>query len=165
MSMKEYLFKEISPEYSDFSTFFDDDAYNERGGDYCYTIFVIGERGFCGVNAAEYDALKNEFNNICSELSDIGNEYSYYKSVKELMIDYKLHYTPRAAHELKMIVNADYNGADDTCYGFIIADCQISSDKDYKTILADYIGVKPEAIDVQLISNSYTTQHFDYITV
>lgn len=101
------IFREVSPEATDFSFYFDDDGIKEDGGDFCYSLFIV-QRERCG---RLYGFQIDEYREIVKRLDWIEEEFTAhqegtgaYKSYKEIMEDYGLHYTPNACHALKELV-------------------------------------------------------------
>jgi len=59
----------------------------------------------------------------------------------------------------------DENGEQDetnTVYGYYVADCQTRTEEDYKTVLCEMEGTKPEETEVNIISNEYTKKVYEY---
>ena len=104
MSIK-HIIREVEPEACDFSFYFDDDGLSERGGDYCYTLFIVPTRDTYGFNGEEYKNVQKEAAAIISGFSDVrdgvtdydGNRYTY----KRVMEDEGLSYNSRKCHALK----------------------------------------------------------------
>lgn len=106
--MNRYVFREVEPECAELNFYFDNDCFNANSGDYNNTIFPVSwshNMKTCGINEDEYDDLQSEMSNI---FYDVSQEIGYgYKNVKEVMKDYKLHYSPKNAHLLKEIAELD----------------------------------------------------------
>lgn len=111
------IFREVSPEATDFSFYFDDDGIKEAGGDFCYNLFIVQRERYgtlYGFQIDEYreimkelDFLGNDFDNVKT-----GNGWSNHGSYKEIMDDYGLHYTPNACHALKeLIFSGDFDSS------------------------------------------------------
>lgn len=89
----------------DFSNYFDCDLYSKAAGDYCFTVFgVTGDYGrfSSDLNADDFKAITGELDNIMNDIDDVGY---YYNSVKEVMADYGITYSPKKAHMLKELAN------------------------------------------------------------
>lgn len=84
----------------DFRFYFDGDMFSAAAGDYGYTLFIVTEYGSY-LNKNEYKTVSAECNDVLTAVEDIEYRYSYYKNIKEVMIDYKLPYNPKNAHILK----------------------------------------------------------------
>ena len=53
-----YIIREVPPEQTDFSYYFDDDGLTEAGGDYCYNLFIVAQsRRSSGFNEEEYQNI------------------------------------------------------------------------------------------------------------
>jgi len=88
--MKKYIIREVPPEQSDFSSYFDDDGLREAGGDYCYNLFIVAQSRNCGgFNKEEYTSLQNEIENLLGMYVDIVNKSSYaqYSSVGAMLFE------------------------------------------------------------------------------
>lgn len=61
---------------------------------------------------------------------------------------------------------ADYNDDgteyDDATYGYIVADCQARTDEDYKRIVCEYAGIKPEDTTLEMIDGCSTHTAYSY---
>ena len=113
-----YLIKEIPATYSDFTFYFDDDGLSEKGGDFCYTLFIIYDEGYgrkSGLNIDTYKKITDEADEIISCFDDIKNGYrEFYASYKAVMEDYKIPYSAKRCHDLKeWAARADANDDDD----------------------------------------------------
>ena len=40
-----YIIREIEPEATDFTSYFDDDELTEKSGDYCNNLFIVAQIG------------------------------------------------------------------------------------------------------------------------
>lgn len=230
------IFREVAPEATDFSFYFDDDGIKEAGGDYCYNLFIVCREGWGRLSGFQID----EYREIVKRLDWIEEEFTAhqdgtgaYKSYKEIMEDYGLHYTPNACHALKeLIFGSNFDSSDpetvaafltiktrrpwdvvsargysqgdycqvvyckdfhkepeaygeiwlgagrefeyialdddgnevDTCYGFIVADCQAWRDEEYKRLLCEWEGCKPEETALEMIDGSHTYTKYEYRT-
>lgn len=99
-----HIIREVAPEYADFRDFFDDDGLTEKGGDYCYNLFIVcNDRGrVYGFNIDEYKRVMDQAENVLDGFSDIDEkDTSYYANYKEVMIYNQLDYTPRRCHALR----------------------------------------------------------------
>lgn len=38
-----YIIREVPPEQTEFSFYFDNDGLKEIGGDYCYNLFIVAQ--------------------------------------------------------------------------------------------------------------------------
>ena len=104
------IIREVSD--PDFEFYFDTDCFNENGGDYCYTLFVVTTHygnSSSALNSKDFEDLKKEVSYCLTDIYDKINGYNdYYKSVKAIMEDYKLPYNPTNCKRLKDLSSADY---------------------------------------------------------
>jgi hypothetical protein len=60
-----YIIREVPPEHTEFSFYFDDDGLTAAGGDYCYNLFIVAQsRRSSGFNEEEYQNIQNEIENL-----------------------------------------------------------------------------------------------------
>lgn len=88
-----YIIREVPPEHTDFSYYFDDDGLTAAGGDYCYNLFIVAQsRNSSGFNEKEYQNIQNEIENLLEMYVDIVNKsnYAQYSSIGAMLKDYKL---------------------------------------------------------------------------
>ena len=87
--MKKYIIKEVPAEQADFSIYFDDDGLTEAGGDYCYNLFIVGDRNCSGFNTEAYKAVKTDIENLLEMYLDIVNksDYAEYTSIGAMLLD------------------------------------------------------------------------------
>lgn len=88
-----HIIRELGPEASDFSYFFDDDGLTEKGGDYCYNLFIVAQsRHASGYNEKAYRELQREIENMLEMHSDIveKSNYAQYPSIGAMLLDYGL---------------------------------------------------------------------------
>lgn len=104
------IIREVSD--PDFEFYFDGDCFNENGGDYCYTLFVVTSdygNSSSALNSEDFEDLKKEVSYCLTDVYDKINGYNdYYKSAKAIMEDYKLPYNPTNCKRLKDLSSADY---------------------------------------------------------
>lgn len=65
-------------------------------------------------------------------------------------------------------VDIDENGEEiDTCYGYIVADCQVNTDEDYKRIVCEWTCTKEEETTLEMIdsSSSRVVTKYTYKTI
>lgn len=231
------IIREVAPESCDFSYYFDDDGLTERGGDYCYNLFIISNEGWgriSGFNIDEYKNIQDKIDHILDGFQDVedkvtdydGRRYTY----KDIMQEYGIEYNSRKCHALKewakdadtaepetvaayltittgkkwdvssahgycqgdyvemvycpehykngvenygeiwlgcakefCVIDLDENGEEaDSCYGYIVADCEAWRDEDYKRIVCEWAGINEEETRLELIDgqNTYTTYSY-----
>ncbi len=88
-----YIIRQVPPEHTDFSYYFDDDGLTEAGGDYCYNLFIVAQsRRSSGFNEEEYQNIQNEIENLLEMYEDIidKSDYAQYSSVGAMLKDYGL---------------------------------------------------------------------------
>ncbi len=56
----------------------------------------------------------------------------------------------------------DEGKEEETVCGFFVADCQIKTEADYKTIICEWEGLNPEETQLEMIEKTYTVTHYDY---
>ena len=246
-----YIVREVPPEQTDFSFYFEDDGLTSAGGDYCYNLFVVAQsRNSSGFNEKEYQNIQNEIENLLEMYTDIVNKsnYAQYSSVGAMLFDVGLinsiHYTRRikeitewlkacltwgntsqtrtlAEYEpeettaeyltfktgkewttdsaygycqgdyVEMVyckehytdgvkqygeiwlgagkefytIELDENGEEaDTCYGYIIADCQARTDEDYKRLVCEWAGIPEDETRLEMIDGSRSYTKYNYRT-
>ena len=85
-----YIVREVPPEESDFSFYFDDDGLKGNASDYCYNLFIIAQSRDCaGFNEKEYNSLQNEIENLLEMYTDIVNKsnYAQYSNIGAMLFD------------------------------------------------------------------------------
>ena len=97
-----YIIREVPPEQTDFSFYFDDDGLKKEGGDFCYTLFILGGRNCGNFNEKEYKKVQDQAESIIDGFADIenGNKY-YYSSCQEVMQFNSIDFNSRKCHLLK----------------------------------------------------------------
>ena len=99
MENRKIIAREVAPEDTDFSFYFDGDCFSRRAGDRCYEIYIPGSRRVGGYNEDEYKDVLNDVENILCEYSNGENsitralEYalSYEEAQRLTMNTHKLH--------------------------------------------------------------------------
>lgn len=239
--MIKHIIREVEPDACDFRFFFEDDGLTEAAGDYCYNLFIIGDRHTATFNGKEYENIQYNIDHILDGFQDVEEKNPYgYATYKEVMRDWYIDYTPRKCHALKewaknadssdMETVADYltittgkkwktmgvtgycqgdyvdvlycegfhteetakiygeiwlgcgkefcvidvegyaEGEDgepeytevDSCYGYIIADCQAWHDEDYKKLVCEWAGINEDESRLEMIDGSHTYTHYSY---
>lgn len=85
-----YIIREVPPEQTDFSFYFEDYALTSAEGDYCYNLFIVAQsRRSSGFNEEEYQNIQNEIENLLEMYEDIVNksDYAQYSSVGAMLFD------------------------------------------------------------------------------
>lgn len=63
------------------------------------------------------------------------------------------------------IIDVDENGEEgDSVYGYIVADCEAWEDADYKRIVCEWEGLKPEETRLEMIDGQHTYIKYEYRT-
>lgn len=65
------------------------------------------------------------------------------------------------------VIELDEDGEEaDSCYGYIVADCQAWRDEDYKRLVSEWAGIKEEETRLEMIDadKSYYCMHYTYRT-
>lgn len=63
------------------------------------------------------------------------------------------------------VVDLDADGNEtDSCYGYIVADCQAWSDADKKRLVCEWAGIEPEETALELIDGYKTVTQYSYRT-
>ena len=61
------------------------------------------------------------------------------------------------------VIDLDAEGQEaDSCYGYIVADCQAWNDEDYKRIVCNWAGINQEETQLEMIESSRTVIHYTY---
>lgn len=107
------IIREVPAEYADFSYYFDYDGLTEKSGDFCNTLFIL-DFDRCGridgFNADTFNDIVSQAIELEEVIKDIeidGYYSSFYRSVKEAMLDFGFTYNPTACHKLKEWVKRD----------------------------------------------------------
>lgn len=101
------IIREVPPEACDLSDYFDDDGLTERGGDFCYTLFIIGDGRHVGsFNEEAYVKIQKQAEDILDGFENVIGRcslYAYwtYASYKEVMETFGIPYNSRRCHALK----------------------------------------------------------------
>jgi len=108
--MKKYIIKEIDPEGMNPLDYFDDDGFNEKGGDYNNTLFLLTHERYCGyssgINSDEFKRITKQINTLIDLFEDVENKCnSYYTTYKDAIVDAGLKYNPTLCHKLKQWIN------------------------------------------------------------
>lgn len=104
-----HIIREVAPDCADLSYYFDNDGLTEKGGDYCYNLFIISNDGFNrfhGFNIDEYKRVMERAEGVLNGFDDVEHpngcfNWNVYTSYKSVMLDYSIDYTPRRCHQLK----------------------------------------------------------------
>lgn len=63
------------------------------------------------------------------------------------------------------VIDLDENGEEvDSCYGYIVADCEAWKDEDYKRLVCEWSGCKPEETRLEMIDGYHTYTKYEYRT-
>lgn len=106
MNIKKYIARELPPEQSDFSIYFDDEGLTSVGGENCAVYIVPADRRrHSGYNMEEYQEIEEIAEAIIDGFHDVSdkwtNGYNSYATYKEAMEFNDIPYTSRKCHLLK----------------------------------------------------------------
>lgn len=113
-----YIVREVPAESCDFSFYFDNDGLTEAGGDYCYNLFIVGNRNCGGFNTEAYEAVTSDIENLLEMYLDIVNKsnYAQYSSIGAMLLDCDLisniHNTKKIKAYAHFLKNCDENFAE-----------------------------------------------------
>lgn len=63
------------------------------------------------------------------------------------------------------VIDVDEDGKEtDSCYGYIVADCQAWRDEEYKRIVCEWAGIKPEETQIEMVDGCKTVTQYSYRT-
>lgn len=233
------IIREVPAENADLQFFFDDDGLTERGGDYCYNLFIVCNNKWdriSGFNIEEYKRVQKKAQAILDDFNEVddgfitydGKKYTYKQAMKDNGIEYTSHkchllrewakyadtdktesiaeyltiitshkwetasaygycqgdycemvYCPehykkgvQAYGEVYLgcakefcVIDMDENGEEtDTVYGYIVADCEARGDDDYKRLVCEWAGIKPEETRLEMIDGYHTYTKYEYRT-
>lgn len=237
-----HVIREMPPESTDFSFYFDGDGLTGAGDDYCYNLFIVAQsRNVSGFNEGEYRSIQTEIENLLEIYDDIVNEsdYAQYEDVGEMLLDYGLisnaydirrinaftdffkrcdekptspyeemtaeyltlktgkkwltgdahgysqgdyvkmvyceeHYKNGVKHYGEIwlgagkefgVIDVDEDGEEiDSCYGYIVADCQAWKDEDYKKLVCEWAGIDESETQLEMIDGQRTYTKYSYRT-
>ena len=125
--MKKYIIREVEPEAAEFGSYFDDDGLTERGGDYCYNLFILNRDCWSmrnGFNLDEYRHVEDQARGILEGFEDVrnpGNPYNWngYKNYKEVMEDFGIPYTSRKCAALRKWAERAEDGDPESVAAFL----------------------------------------------
>lgn len=115
-----HIIREVPPEATELSFYFDGDAFTEAGGDFCYNLFIIGDdRRVGSFNREAYEKIQKQAESILDGFYDVehpssGYCWTSYTSYKAVMEDFGIPYNSRRCHALKeWAKDADASEPDD----------------------------------------------------
>lgn len=63
------------------------------------------------------------------------------------------------------VIDLDENGEEaDACYGYIVSDCEAFRDEEYKKLVSEWAGIKPEDCTLEMIDGCSTHATYNYRT-
>lgn len=63
------------------------------------------------------------------------------------------------------VIDLDEKGEEiDSCWGYIVADCQARKDEDYKRLVCEWAGIEPNETELQLIDDCISKKEYTYRT-
>lgn len=108
--MIKHIIREVAPEYCDFSFYFDGDCFSSRAGDFCYNLFILGDRHHKGLNSKEYEDVQDTMQGVIDGFEEVDTRGYYFQSYKNVMEHYGIKYNSRRCHDLRELVKwADIN--------------------------------------------------------
>lgn len=103
--MIKHIIREVEPEACDFSFYFDNDALKAAAGDYCYNMFIVGDRHTATFNGKEYENIQYSIDHILDGFQDVEDKVTDYDgrcyTYKDIMREYGIEYNSRKCHALK----------------------------------------------------------------
>lgn len=61
------------------------------------------------------------------------------------------------------VIDLDENGEEmDSCYGYIVSDCEARGDDDYKRLVCEWAGINPDETRLEMIDGYHTYTKYDY---
>lgn len=124
MENTKYIVREYSPEACDLSFYFDD-GLTEKGGEYCYNLFILYDRGWgrlSGFNIERYQKVQQKARyliedfELTAEYIENGDRDAFGRraTYKKVMEQYGIPYNSRKCHALKeWAKNADEDRPED----------------------------------------------------
>ena len=111
------IIREVAPEWAELRDFFDDDGLTEKGGEYCYNLFIVSRDrwgGMSGFNLDEYERVSKQAEEVLDGFSDADNGVTHWDGArityKDTMQDAGIAYNPRKCHALReWAKTADYD--------------------------------------------------------
>lgn len=237
--MEKNIIREVPAEHAELSWYFDNDGLTEKGGDYCYNLFIVCNDGYNrmnGFNIDEYKRVQEQAENVLDGFSDVENGETYWDgekmTFKQVMKDNDIPYTSHKCHKLRewaktantdktgsiaeyltiitshkwetssaygycqgdycemvycpehykdgvraygevwlgaakefTVIDLDENGEEAySCGGYIVADCEARDDSDYKRLVCELAGIKPEETRLEMIAGYHTYTKYEYRT-
>lgn len=111
-----HIIREVAPEFAELSFYFDDDGLTEKGGEYCYNLFIVNRgRGWVsGFNIDEYKRLCKQAEELLDGFSDVDDGCTFWDgekmTYKQVMKDADLAYNSTLCHKLRQWAQtADYD--------------------------------------------------------
>lgn len=100
------IIREVPDEQAELSFYFDGDTFNERAGDYGYTLFIVhrDRHGLNGLNIEEYKRITERAEGISEGFYDVEHKesaWTSYETYKDVMRDWGIDYTSHKCHLLK----------------------------------------------------------------
>lgn len=108
-----YIIREVEPEATDFSSYFEDDFLKGESGnnDFCENLFVVDYDYYgriSGFNIEKYKNVVSQAENIIDCFDDVESKYNTYNSYKQVIEDYlNCKYSPKLCHNLKVWANGN----------------------------------------------------------
>ena len=180
------------PNYKNFSDIVSWNIHSDRGGLYIHSLKntrklgelkqflewleassqAYGYRGRTNLKADPEGCVARYLTIATGKEWAVGSAYGYCQGDYVRMVYCKEHYEKDvesygevwlgAAKEFCVIEIDDDGEEADSCYGFIVADCQAKTDADYKRIVCEWDGIKEEEARLEMIESSRTYTKYTY---
>ena len=82
--MIKHIIREVAPESCDFSFYFDGDCFSSRAGDFCYNLFILGDRHHKGLNSKEYEDVQDTMQGVIDGFEEVDTRGYYFQSYKNV---------------------------------------------------------------------------------
>lgn len=112
MNTRKIIVKEVAPEDTDFSNYFDDEGLTSASG-ILNAVYIPAAHNSKGFSSEEYSEYQEKANSIIEYFEEVSNKEGYYSSYKEIMLDYDISYSSKKCNLLKQWAkNADTDNSE-----------------------------------------------------
>lgn len=99
--MKKITFREVRPDWIDYSILYDDEGITNNSGKN-NALYIIAGRDYCPVNKKEYRDIVNRAEEIAGYFNDMAEGYNtYFRNYKHILEYYGIKYSPAAVKKFK----------------------------------------------------------------